>query len=68
LLARRTRFPEGAPLQGLGAALNLALDLHALDAGGEWLQDAERYARMAVETFWRQDGARGLFVRVPGDL
>lgn len=67
LLARRTPFPEGASLQGLGIALNLALDLHALDAGGAWLQDAERYARMAVEMYWREDRARGLFVRVPGD-
>lgn len=28
---------------------------------------AEKYARLAVERYWRQEGENGLFVRLPGD-
>lgn len=66
-LARETTIPDGASIQGLGVALNLALDLYAVDRDSPWLKDAERYAALACERFWRQDGRRGLFVRLAAD-
>jgi hypothetical protein len=67
LAARETPVPADASVEGVGLALNLALDLHALDRDPQWLRDAERYATLASERFWRQEGSSGLFVRLAGD-
>jgi hypothetical protein len=67
-LAAATEVPVQASIEGLGMAINLALDLHELEPeGAVWLKDAERYATLAVERFWRQSGDSGLFVRLTGD-
>ncbi len=65
--AAAAEIPANASIEGLGHALNLVLDLHALEPRAGWLKEAERYAALAVERCWRQEGKHGLFVRLPGD-
>jgi hypothetical protein len=59
-LARDIPLPDNAPVEGLGFAMNLCLDLGRTE-------EARRYAQIACDRFWHADGERGLFVRLPGD-
>jgi hypothetical protein len=59
-LARDTRLPDNASVEGLGFAMNLCLDLNRVE-------EARRYAQIACDRFWHADGKRGLFVRLAGD-
>ena len=65
--AAGTEVPGNASIEGLGIAVNLMMDLDGLEPRGGWRQQAERYARLAVERYWRQEGENGMFVRLPGD-
>lgn len=65
--AAKAEVPANASVEGLGMVLNLMMDLHELEPRGGWRGEAERYARLAVERYWRQEGENGLFVRLPGD-
>lgn len=65
--AAEAEVPGNASIEGLGIAVNLMLDLDELEPKGGWRKEAERYAGLAVERYWRQEGENGLFVRLPGD-
>lgn len=66
-IARKTAVPEKVSIEGLGFALNLALDLYDLTGKKAYLEDARHYADLAIGRFWVEAPGGGLFVREPGD-
>lgn len=61
--ARAARPTADVTLTAVALALNLFLDLDALDPKGGWRADAVRYANLGLDRFRRND----FFVRAAGD-
>jgi hypothetical protein len=66
-IAKATPMPERVSIEGLGFALNLALDLFELTAEDRYLDEARSYADLAIRSFWVELPGGGLFVREPHD-
>ena len=66
-LAKSAPLPDQVSIQGIGAALNLSLDLYDLTESAQYLADAKHYADIAIQRFWVANPSGGLFVRLPGD-
>ena len=66
-MAAQTPPPDKASLEGVAFALNLSLDLYDLTREQTHLDDARRYADLAIRQFWVPNPMGGLFVHEARD-